>query len=125
MAKIGQPTIALSASTARRRTRRRRPAGALAALQAAALAVLPALALAVPAAPVADADRVEGDAWWAHVRYLADDQLEGRFTGSPGYRKAADYVAARFKEYGLAPAGTAGYMQPVEFEELKIISMQS
>src|SRR5690242_2273968 len=47
--------------------------------------------------------------WWAHVRYLADDKLEGRLTGTQGYQKAADYVAAQFKECGLVPKGTDGY----------------
>ncbi|MBI4540771.1 MAG: M20/M25/M40 family metallo-hydrolase [Gemmatimonadetes bacterium] len=44
----------------------------------------------------------------AHVRYLADDALEGRAAGSPGERCAAEYVAARFREIGLAPAGENG-----------------
>jgi Zn-dependent M28 family amino/carboxypeptidase len=66
-----------------------------------------------------------GKRWWAHVRYLADDKLEGRLTGSPGYDAAAAYVAARFKEYGLAPAGTSGYLQPVRFEVLRVVAAQS
>ena len=41
--------------------------------------------------------------WWAHVQFLADDALEGRDTGSPGHRKAAEYVAAAFKADGLEP----------------------
>src|SRR5271163_4142905 len=49
-----------------------------------------------------------GKRWWAHVQFLASDELEGRLTGSEGYRKAADYVAKQFKAYGLAPAGTKG-----------------
>ncbi len=44
----------------------------------------------------------------ADVRYLADDALEGREVGSPGARCAADYIAARFRELGLTPAGTGG-----------------
>jgi hypothetical protein len=44
----------------------------------------------------------------AHVRYLADDALEGREVASPGARCAADYIAARFRELGLEPAGTEG-----------------
>ena len=35
--------------------------------------------------------------WWAHVQFLAGDALEGRDTGSPGHRKAAEYVAARLQ----------------------------
>jgi hypothetical protein len=41
----------------------------------------------------------------AHVEYLADDLLEGRSTGSRGHALAAAYVAAQFKQLGLAPLG--------------------
>jgi peptide/nickel transport system permease protein len=48
-----------------------------------------------------------------HIEYLAGDELEGRRTGTPGGRAAGDYVAARFAEYGLHPAGADGtYFQP-------------
>ncbi|HUK30996.1 MAG TPA: M28 family metallopeptidase [Candidatus Acidoferrum sp.] len=60
--------------------------------------------------------QAEGNAWWAHVQYLASDELQGRLTGSEGYRKAADYVAKQFKEAGLAPAGTDDYFQPIDFD---------
>jgi hypothetical protein len=36
---------------------------------------------------------------------LASDEFEGRETGTPGYQKAADMVAAHFKEIGLVPVG--------------------
>ena len=54
--------------------------------------------------------------WWAHVKTLASDDFQGRLTGSPGYRKAADYVAGVFEREGLKPAGTDGYFQDVKFE---------
>ncbi len=54
-------------------------------------------------------------AWWEHIRFLADDKLEGRDTGSAGHRQAAEYIAAGFKRAGLKPAGTKGYLQPVQF----------
>lgn len=41
----------------------------------------------------------------AHVRYLADDALEGRLAGSAGERCAGDYIAAEFRRLGLFPAG--------------------
>ncbi len=66
-----------------------------------------------------------GRRWWAHVQYLADDRLEGRLTGSAGYRKAAAYVAQHFKEYGLEPAGERGYFQPVPFEVQRVIAAES
>ncbi len=68
---------------------------------------------------------VEGKRWWAHIQYLASDALEGRNTGSKGYRKAAAYVADHFKAYGLKPAGTDGYYQPVKFEVSEIVDDKS
>ena len=44
----------------------------------------------------------------AHVRYLADDLLEGRAVATRGERCAGDYIAARFQELGLQPAGENG-----------------
>ena len=58
----------------------------------------------------------EGKAWWAHVQVLADDKLEGRNVGTPGYERAVEYVESQFKAIGLKPAGTSGFRQPVKFE---------
>jgi hypothetical protein len=44
----------------------------------------------------------------AHLAVLAHDSLEGRGPGSRGGRKAAEYIAARFQELGLSPAGDSG-----------------
>lgn len=68
----------------------------------------------VPEPPTA-AERAER--WWTDVSTLAADDMEGRLTGTPGYRRAADYVVSQLKEIGLEPAGTEGYFQPVAFEE--------
>lgn len=57
----------------------------------------------------------DGQRWWSHILVLADDGMEGRNTGSPGHRKAAEYVAQQFENAGLKPAGTEGYLQPVRF----------
>ena len=67
----------------------------------------------------------EGKAWWAHVQFLADDQLEGRNVGTPGYEKAVDYVESQFKAIGLKPAGTSGFRQPVKFDSRKLVADQS
>ena len=53
--------------------------------------------------------------WWKHMQFLASDKLEGRLTGTPGHRKAAEYAAEQLKNAGLKPAGTDGYFQPVDF----------
>lgn len=52
----------------------------------------------------------------ATVKYLSDDALEGRGTGQKGGDKAADWIAAQFKSYGLLPAGDNGtWFQSVNF----------
>jgi len=61
-----------------------------------------------------------GKRWWAHVQYLADDQLEGRDVGSDGFASAAIYVTDQFKSAGLEPVGTNGYSQSVEFNVARI-----
>jgi hypothetical protein len=63
----------------------------------------------------------DGQRWWSHVRYLADDQLEGRLTGSESYRRAAVYVAGEFERAGLAPGGVSGFFQPVKFKSREIV----
>lgn len=50
------------------------------------------------------------------VAYLASDELEGRQTGTPGEKKAADFIAQRFEEMGIEPRGTEGYFQPFSFK---------
>jgi Zn-dependent M28 family amino/carboxypeptidase len=59
-------------------------------------------------------------AWWEHIQFLADDKLGGRDTGSAGHRQAADYIAAAFQRAGLKPAGTKGYLQPVNFVSRRV-----
>jgi hypothetical protein len=59
--------------------------------------------------------------WWSHIKFLADDKLEGRDTGSPGHRKAVEYVAAAFKRAGLKPAGAQDYLQPVQFVSRRLL----
>ena len=53
--------------------------------------------------------------WWAHVQFLASDALEGRETGSHGFELAAGYVEDQFKQAGLKPAGSDGFLQSVAF----------
>ena len=52
-------------------------------------------------------------AWWSHVQFLADDKLEGRKAGTPGYDKAVAYVEQQFQSIGLKWAGTQGYQQSI------------
>jgi hypothetical protein len=68
---------------------------------------------------------VEGERWWAHVQFLADDKLQGRDTGSEGYREAVKYVVAKMEAFGLKPAGTSGYLQAVKFETRQLVEDES
>lgn len=47
----------------------------------------------------------------AGVFALSADSMEGRYTATPGMERAARYLAARFREFGLRPAGDDGYFQ--------------
>ena len=87
--------------------------------------VLTAVAMAV----LAGTAGVRGDdtaaRWWSHVEALANDGMEGRNTGSPGHKRAAEYIAAQFKKAGLDPAGVGGYIQPVAFKTRRIVEDKS
>ena len=49
------------------------------------------------------------------VSFLADDALEGRQTGTEGEKKAANYIAKRFKNLGLIGKGTTNFDQEFSF----------
>ena len=60
----------------------------------------------------------------AHVRFLADDLLEGRKPGTRGSSLAVKYLTAQLEALGLAPgardaAGAPSFLQPVPLVELK------
>ncbi len=51
-----------------------------------------------------------------HLGTLASDEYEGRETGTPGQKKAADYIASIFEKWELPTIGTEGdYFQKIEF----------
>lgn len=87
-----------------------------------ALAVLPSCQAASAVTPD---PQVEGQRWWSYVKYLASDEMEGRLTGSEGYRRAARYVTEQFQASGLKPKGANGYLQPVRFDVQRIQAAQS
>ncbi len=58
--------------------------------------------------------RVDGRIIKSYIEWLAAPEREGRRTLTPGYEKAVEWSAARFKEWGLKPAGDNGtYLQDV------------
>lgn len=57
------------------------------------------------------APRFSADRYIAHVKFLASQKLKGRGTGTPELELAADYIADRFKQYGLKPVADGSYYQ--------------
>jgi len=50
-----------------------------------------------------------------HIKYLSSDQLEGRFPGSEGSKKAIKYISKHWEAQGVLPAGTKKYEQPFSY----------
>src|SRR3989441_717011 len=68
----------------------------------------------LPGAAIAALQKIDPERIRAHVRFLADDLLEGRGTGQRGGDIAAEYIATQFALDGLKPAGDNGtYMQKI------------
>ena len=83
--------------------------------------LLPVLALIVTTSAAAQtAPQFDGNVWWDTVKYLADDRLEGRETGSKGERLAQEYIVRQLKQLGAEPAGSSGFYQPVELRSREI-----
>ena len=57
---------------------------------------------------------ISGERIRAHVKFLANDLLEGRGPGTRGGQLATEYLAAQFALVGARPAGDNGtYFQRV------------
>ena len=94
-----------------------------------ALAAPFAIAAVQRAAPRADAkagfDAITIEGAKVTLGYLAGPECEGRGTGQPGYDKAAEYMAKRFKDLGLKPVpGLDGYFQKAPFFRVSMASAQ-
>src|SRR6185436_7730427 len=65
-------------------------------------------------------DAVRPSAISAHVRFLSDDLLEGRYSGSRGHALAERYVIAHLAALGVRPAGDGGrWLQQVPLRQAK------
>lgn len=71
--------------------------------------------LALVTTTAAPAPQFRAEAIRAHMTFLASDLLEGRGTGTRGYRIAAEYVAAQYGLYGLEPGAEGSWFQEVPF----------
>ena len=106
------------------RAGRRYPARPMTFLLALLLAAAPDRAGPARAGPTgperAAAARITAADLSGHLRFLADDLLEGRKPGTPGSDLAIRYLAAQLESLGLQPLGEKGsFLQPVPLVELK------
>ena len=100
-----------------------RMAAAVAVVLVAVRLVTPMLGPAggyVPISRTFDAQRAA-----RHVAYIGDPARQGRFSGSPGYVAAAQYVADRFKEIGLEPLEGGSYFQRFQQSVVRITDTPS
>jgi len=80
----------------------------------------PGVQVGLPAGAAAALRGIDAERIRAHVRFLADDLLEGRGTGTRGSELAANYIATQFALLGLRPAGDQGsFLQKVDFVGVK------
>lgn len=80
-----------------------------------------ALLLALSPAEKIAAARVTPAEISGHLRFLADDQLEGRKPGTPGDELAIKYLASQLEAMGYQPGGEKGsFLQPVPLVELHV-----
>src|SRR4029453_3228370 len=83
--------------------------------------VLGALAVSIGVGAAQEPNSIRAEALRAHMRFLADDFLEGRATGTRGFDLAARYVASHLELFGLKPAGDAGtYFQRVPIRRAEV-----
>ena len=77
--------------------------------------VLAVWAVTVPFALSQNVDAAAIGRMKKDIFFLASDECEGRGPGTKGIDLAADYIAKRFEELGLKPAGVNGtYFQPFQ-----------
>lgn len=69
---------------------------------------VPEAAPAAEAVPEAALAALDSATVRAHLETLSADDMEGRGTGTPGERRAVEYIAAQMQAYGLEPAGKDG-----------------
>ena len=66
------------------------------------------LGLSLLAAGTLPLSELSADRYMQHVSFLASDDLKGRGNGSQELERAAEYIAAQFRSYGLQTAGENG-----------------
>jgi aminopeptidase YwaD len=62
----------------------------------------------------------------SHIRYLSDDKLEGRRTGTKGEQLAYEYISSEYQKLGLLPKGDQnGWLQQFTINEGKQVDRAS
>jgi Zn-dependent M28 family amino/carboxypeptidase len=85
-----------------------------------------AIAQTVPPAVKKAEASIDAEKIRAHVKFLSDDLLEGRYPGLRGGELAAKYIATQFALDGLKPAGDNGtYLQWIDFVGMKVVPDQT
>src|SRR5205085_9913472 len=84
-----------------------------------------ALAVTSPAQQTPPASHFDDHSWWTHVKFLADDSLEGRDTDSEGLQKAQAYAVEQLQQANLQPAGSNGFYQHVHFNQFQFLEHNS
>ena len=69
---------------------------------------VPGVASAMPSSGLPDPNALRATAISSRIRFLSDDLLEGRFTGSRGHALAERYVASELTSAGAEPGGDGG-----------------
>jgi hypothetical protein len=69
--------------------------------------------------------KIRPEALRAHVKFLADDLLEGRGTATRGHDIASKYVGAQFEAMGLEPGNSGSFLQPIRFRSAEIVPEQT
>src|SRR5580704_14529770 len=54
---------------------------------------------------------IDPEVYLSDIKYLASDELKGRLTGSPELEKAAAFISAKFREFGLQPLNGKSFYQ--------------
>lgn len=66
-------------------------------------------------AQITDTPEITKEEIYEHIKFLASDELEGRFTGTEQCRIAAEYIAKEFEKAGLQPIFEGSYFQEFPF----------
>jgi hypothetical protein len=83
------------------------------------------LALDITTAGRATEPNADTRRWWSHIQMLSGDNMEGRDTGSDGYKRAAAYVVNQFERNGITGAGERGFYQTVPIRVLRLNTRRS